>query len=95
MLQDIRQIRRAASGVSEILLTIHEGRFHQVKRMMEAVGKKVIYLEKNFYGFSDFADDLPKGQARELTEEELAALGRWHLITFAEWLFYRNLGILC
>ncbi|MFR7900781.1 MAG: hypothetical protein ACLU6Y_13835 [Ruminococcus sp.] len=35
---------------SEILLTIHEGRFHQVKRMMEAVGKKVIYLKTDFYG---------------------------------------------
>ena len=59
---------------SEILLTIHEGRFHQVKRMMEAVGKKVIYLKRISMGPLTLPDDLPKGQARELTVEELAAL---------------------
>ena len=56
MLQEHKADRgRAASWCSEILLTIHEGRFHQVKRMMEAVGKKVIYLETDFYGLADFA----------------------------------------
>lgn len=59
---------------SEILLTIHEGRFHQVKRMMEAVGKKVIYLKRISMGSLTLPDDLPKGQARELTPDELAAL---------------------
>ena len=59
---------------SEILLTIHEGRFHQVKRMMEAVGKKVIYLKRISMGTLTLPDDLPKGQARELTPDELAAL---------------------
>ena len=59
---------------SEILLTIHEGRFHQVKRMMEAVGKKVIYLKRISMGSLTLPDDLPKGQARELTLDELAAL---------------------
>ena len=59
---------------SEILLTIHEGRFHQVKRMMEAVGKKVVYLKRISMGSLTLPDDLPKGQARELTPDELAAL---------------------
>lgn len=59
---------------SEILLTIHEGRFHQVKRMMEAVGKKVIYLKRISMGPLTLPENLAKGQARELTEEELAAL---------------------
>ena len=59
---------------SEILLTIHEGRFHQVKRMMEAVGKKVIYLKRISMGALTLPDDLPKGKARELTPDELAAL---------------------
>lgn len=40
---------------SEILLTIHEGRFHQVKRMMEAAGNESNLSEKNFHGSSDFA----------------------------------------
>ena len=59
---------------SEILLTIHEGRFHQVKRMMEAVGKKVIYLKRISMGALTLQDDMPKGKARELTPDELAAL---------------------
>lgn len=59
---------------SEILLTIHEGRFHQVKRMMEAVGKKVIYLKRISMGALTLPDDLPKGKARKLTPDELAAL---------------------
>ena len=59
---------------SEILLTIHEGRFYQVKRMMEAVGKKVIYLKRISMGALTLPDDLPKGKARELTPDELAAL---------------------
>ena len=42
--------------------------------MMEAVGKKVIYLKRISMGTLTLPDDLPKGQARELTEEELAAL---------------------
>ena len=63
-----------SSWRSEILLTIQEGRFHQVKRMMEAVGKKVIYLKRISMGSLTLPDDLPKGQARELTPGELAAL---------------------
>ncbi|MDD5804006.1 MAG: pseudouridine synthase [Clostridia bacterium] len=59
---------------SEILLTIHEGRFHQVKRMMEAVGKKVIYLKRISMGPLTLPDDLPKGEARELTAEEVKSL---------------------
>ena len=34
------------ADVSEITLTITEGKFHQVKRMFEAVGKKVLYLKR-------------------------------------------------
>ena len=59
---------------SEILLTIHEGRFHQVKRMMEALGKKVIYLKRMSMGPLTLPEDLPKGEARELTSEEVELL---------------------
>jgi len=45
-----------------------------VKRMMETVGKKVIYLKRISMGSLTLPDDLPKGQARELTPGELAAL---------------------
>lgn len=59
---------------SEILLTIHEGKFHQVKRMMEAVGKKVTYLKRISMGPLVLPEDLKKGECRPLTQEEVNAL---------------------
>ena len=59
---------------SEIELTITEGRFHQVKRMMEALGKKVTYLKRMSMGPLTLPEDLPKGEARELTLEEIETL---------------------
>ncbi|MNX08503.1 Ribosomal large subunit pseudouridine synthase B [compost metagenome] len=60
--------------VSRILLTISEGKFHQVKRMFEAVGSKVIYLKRMSMGSLTLDEALPKGAFRELTEDELALL---------------------
>lgn len=59
---------------SEIYLTICEGKFHQVKRMMEAVGKKVLYLKRISMGPLKLPENLEKGGCRPLTEEEIAAL---------------------
>lgn len=64
----------AESSMSEIRLTICEGKFHQVKRMMEAVGKKVVYLKRISMGPLQLPDDLKKGECRPLTEEELESL---------------------
>lgn len=74
ILRTWREDREAELWYSEILLTIHEGRFHQIKRMMEAVGKKVVYLKRISMGSLTLPENLPKGKARELTKEELAAL---------------------
>ena len=54
-------------------LTIHEGRFHQVKRMFEAVGCTVTYLKRLSMG-SLMLGDLQKGEYRKLTEEEIINL---------------------
>ena len=54
-------------------LTIHEGRFHQVKRMFEAVGCTVTYLKRLSMGDISLKD-LPKGEYRKLTEEEVQLL---------------------
>lgn len=59
---------------SEILLTIQEGRFHQVKRMFEAVGKKVVYLKRMSMGSLVLDETLPLGSYRLLTEEEILTL---------------------
>lgn len=59
---------------SSIKLTIHEGKFHQVKRMFEAVGKKVVYLKRVSMGPLVLDESLALGEYRRLTEEELEAL---------------------
>lgn len=60
--------------ISEIELTITEGKFHQVKRMFEAVGKKVIYLKRISMGPLELPDDLASGEYRALTQAELDGL---------------------
>jgi len=59
---------------SEIELTIQEGKFHQVKRMFEAVGKRVTYLKRLSMGNLKLDDSLELGEYRELTAEELACI---------------------
>ena len=70
----ILEIQKASEEGSEIVLTIQEGKFHQVKRMFEAVGKKVIYLKRIEFGTLPLDEDLEEGEYRELTEEEIAIL---------------------
>lgn len=63
------------SGIrSDVELTITEGKFHQVKRMFEARGKKVIYLKRISMGPITLDESLELGQYRELTEEEIEDL---------------------
>lgn len=60
--------------VAKIELTIMEGKFHQVKRMFQAVGKKVVYLKRISMGPLLLDEHLAEGQYRELTEDELELL---------------------
>lgn len=60
--------------ISEIRLTIQEGKFHQVKRMFEAVDKKVVYLKRLSMGSLVLDESLKLGEYRKLTQEELEAL---------------------
>jgi 16S rRNA pseudouridine516 synthase len=64
----------ASAEISEIELTIQEGKFHQVKRMFEAVDKKVLYLKRLSMGSLVLDQALKPGEYRELTEEELTKL---------------------
>ncbi len=61
----------SSDEVSEILLTLQEGKFHQVKRMFEAAGKEVIYLKRLSMGRLLLDPKLAPGEYRELTEEEI------------------------
>lgn len=71
------KILNASDEGSEIELTIQEGKFHQVKRMFEAVGKKVTYLKRISFGGITLDEDLEEGEYRELTQEELDLLYKY------------------
>ncbi|MEB3100212.1 pseudouridine synthase [Ferviditalea candida] len=65
------------SFVSEIELTIAEGKFHQVKRMFQAVGMQVVFLKRISMGGLLLDDRLSPGEYRELTETEINMLKEW------------------
>ena len=60
-------------GAGESLITVCEGKYHQVRRMMASRGMTVTYLERRQEG-SLTLGDLPRGQVRELTDAETAEL---------------------
>jgi 16S rRNA pseudouridine516 synthase len=59
---------------SDIEVTITEGKFHQVKRMFQAVGKRVTYLKRIKMGPLSLDESLELGEYRELTDEEVELL---------------------
>ena len=52
-------------------ITIHEGKFHQVKKMFEAVGNKVVYLKRISFGPLNLPADLPLGEYIEISREDI------------------------
>lgn len=62
------------SGTNESLVTICEGKFHQVKRMFEAIDNEVIYLKRISMGNLTLDESLAEGECRPLTDEELQNL---------------------
>lgn len=57
-----------------IYLTIHEGRFHQVKRMLKAVDNEVLALKRIEFGTLSLDEKLAPGEYRELTPQEVGKL---------------------
>lgn len=64
----------SASVTSEIHVTIREGKYHQVKRMFEAVGCRVVFLKRVQMGGLKLDPTLKTGHYREMTKEEVALL---------------------
>ncbi len=60
-------------GMSEVLVGLHEGRYHQVKRMLAACGVRVTSLHRQSVGGLALGA-LPRGETRQLTPEEVSAL---------------------
>ena len=69
------EILASEPEISEIRITIHEGRFHQIKRMFEAVGCKVTYLKRLSMGAVALDETLAPGDYRPLNEKERELLG--------------------
>lgn len=62
------------NNISSCYLTIHEGKFHQVKRMMKKLGKTVTYLKRVSMGSLILDSKLKNGNYRKLTEQEIIEL---------------------
>lgn len=68
------EIVSAEENESDVIITIQEGKFHQVKRMFEAVGKEVTYLKRIEFGTIKLDETLEEGEYRELTDDEVTIL---------------------
>lgn len=66
--------RVALLSPEQILLTIHEGKFHQVKRMLQAAGNRVLSLKRVSFGSLMLDPALLPGESRALTETEVRSL---------------------
>ena len=71
---EILEVNAGETPTSQIRLTICEGKFHQVKRMFEAVGVTVVYLKRLSMGSLKLDETLATGDSRALTQEELECL---------------------
>lgn len=68
---------KQAGKTSEIEVEIFEGKYHQVKRMFEAIGKKVVFLMRLSMGPIVLDDSLKPGESRELSSDELKKLAEY------------------
>lgn len=68
------EILNSSEHGAEVYVTIQEGKFHQVKRMFEARDKEVVFLKRVSFGSLHLDENLPEGEYRELTEEEIQIL---------------------
>lgn len=62
------------NDATKAYITICEGKFHQIKRMLHVLGKEVIYLERVEFDGIKLDTSLERGEMRELTEEEISSL---------------------
>ena len=67
-------IVESGAEVSQVTVTIREGKFHQIKRMFEKVGSEVLYLKRISFGSLTLDETLAPGTFRLLTEEEIRQL---------------------
>lgn len=64
----------SSGSISKVYVSIKEGKYHQIKRMFESLGSKVIYLKRLSIGYLNLDKNLKVGEWRELTDDELKLL---------------------
>ena len=68
--------KQLSQGITEISIVIHEGKYHQVKKMFHAIGKEVFFLKRIRMGTLLLDEELAEGTYRKLTADELSGLMR-------------------
>lgn len=68
--------KHLSQGITEISIVIHEGKYHQVKKMFHAIGKEVFCLKRIRMGTLLLDEELAEGTYRKLTADELSGLMR-------------------
>lgn len=72
----VLELIKSEEEISEVLVTIYEGKFHQIKRMFEAIDKTVLYLKRLRMGDLVLDETLSPGEYRELTSDEIKLLNK-------------------
>jgi len=62
------------NGGTEGIITLFEGKYHEIKRMFEKVGNKIVFLERRTFGDIPLDTSLERGEWRLLTDDEIALL---------------------
>lgn len=71
------EIEYCAKNLSKVYITIKEGKYHQIKRMFEAFGRKVVYLKRISFGEILLDENLAEGEFRELNEKEMELIEKF------------------
>lgn len=71
-------IEYSADNFSKVNITIKEGKYHQIKRMFEAFGKKVVYLKRTSFDKITLDETLEEGQYRLANEKEMEIINKFN-----------------
>lgn len=69
----VRQVRPTSNGDTSFLITIHEGKNRQIRRMLEAIGHRTLRLKRERFGPLQLGE-LKPGETRRLTQDEMRSL---------------------
>lgn len=71
------EIVYSAENLSKVYITIKEGKYHQIKRMFKAFGRKVVYLKRLSFGEILLDENLAEGEFRHLNQKEMQLIQKY------------------